>query len=385
MPRKHRPRTTTLYLPPPEQVEAPQHNLEVLLAAQQLARERGHSFDIESFLSPAQREEYITLLEREIGKSREGSAEGQSGEGSGDGTPNEPAAKRRRTLSAGAAAHWRSRLLARQRTRSATPRIKPEPDGSVPGTPTNHSLRDRDKGKQEVVLPADRPEIQASASYWNHLLVQARESRGPQWDYNTQMLMFDQHTDKYYSQGLPEPDTPPRLPSKKLAEAPNGEPNGEDKGKAPEVAQAVPPSAQPSTPVRFPGPTPAGPGNAEPTSGGFSAPPGPVQSPQNRGPNQNQNQSQLPPHLRMQAAAQANVQAQALALGQSGGFNLNPMLMQGRAAGINPMSLMGGMGGMPMGQMGQMGQMGPQFQGGPQGQGPMVGGWGGEQGFQQNG
>jgi hypothetical protein len=84
----------------------------------------------------------------------------------------------------------------------------------------------------------------------------------------------------------------------------------------------------------------------------------------------------------MQAAAQANVQAQALALGQSGGFNLNPMLMQGRP-GINPMSLMGGMGGMQMGQMGQQFQGGPPGQG--QGQGPMVGGWGGEQGFQQNG
>jgi hypothetical protein len=167
MPRKHRPRTTTLYLPPPEQVEpAAPPSLDVLLAAQQIAHERGHAFDIESFLLPAQREEYLALLERE-------SEKGSEKHGSADaGTPNddEPSAKRPRPLSAGPAmANWRSRLLAGRRTRSATPRIKPDPDasyGSMPGTPTNHSLRDREKAKQEVVLPADRPEIQASASYW---------------------------------------------------------------------------------------------------------------------------------------------------------------------------------------------------------------------------
>ncbi|CAK9780189.1 hypothetical protein CC85DRAFT_326319 [Cutaneotrichosporon oleaginosum] len=383
MPRKHRPRTTTLYLPPPEQVEpAAPPSLEVLLAAQQIAHDRGHAFDIESFLLPAQREEYLAYLESESERSSEKRGTGEAETP----TEDEPAPKRPRPLSAGpAASHWRSRLLTGRRTRSATPRIKSDPDanlGSMPGTPTNHSLRDREKSKQEIVLPADRPEIQASASYWNHLLVQAREARGPQWDYNTQMLMFDQHSDKYYSQGLPAPPTPPRPPPKKLEEVPNGEPNGEGKGKAPEIAPArqQPPPPPPSGMLpRFSNAAGGSGGSASGSvSGSVSGPSpsaGPAQSPQN--PSQSPSQNQLPPHLRMQAAAQANVQAQALALGQSGGFNLNPMVMQGRP-GINPMSLMGGMGGMQMGQMGQ-------FQGGPQGQGPMVGGgWGGEQ-FQQNG
>jgi hypothetical protein len=219
MPRTPRPRSTTLYLPNPGvpaagssgSTPAPAPTLEVLLVAQQIAHARGHTFDIDSFLSPEQRDEYLSLLAardddlHDDEEQREGTSEPQ-GEGSnrgdsdtnGNGNSDGPQTdtdsvtpegeKRERTPSAGpgddrgplkrarlaahasplAQAYWRQRLD----RMSSTPRIKAEDEGTpapvvAPSpTPSYTSHWARRHEPPPPLTAADRAEIQESAQFW---------------------------------------------------------------------------------------------------------------------------------------------------------------------------------------------------------------------------
>lgn len=182
------------------------------------------------------------------------------------------------------------------------------------------------------------------------MLIQARASRGPQFDYNTQQLQVDRGSEQYYNHGQPPAATPPASPNNE--EIPNGT-NGQP------LPQGTPLGARPSSSSSRMAQSPM-PVMTTPLSNPQSLP---SASPQHL---------QRPPSMAQahaQAQAQAQVRAQALALGQAAEQGLlNPVMMQGQpqVPGINPMQLMGG---MPM-QAGQFGGAGPM----------LAGGW--EQGFQ---
>lgn len=225
MPPTHKPRrNTTLYLPPPaprsdqagsssspDKAPANAPSLDVLLMAQQIAHSRGHTFDIESFLLPEQREEYLAYLSHE-GSSGEPEAETdvvevvEAVEVVENGTPEAdkpeeprsgseeteqpgprepvtpPPAKRIKTGSHSntplAQVYWKQRLdrlalAGRGRSmtpRSSTPRasVKPEPEEpGTPSTPAPHTPHHgKHKGEQLPLTPAEKASIQESASYW---------------------------------------------------------------------------------------------------------------------------------------------------------------------------------------------------------------------------
>lgn len=399
--------------------------------AQQIAHQRGHTFDIESFLTPEQRVEYAALQGEEppdlpsAGTSeRSGEASGVSGisGGSGEGAGSEgigtrereedevvgtPPAKR---IKLGpntplSQVYWKQRLdrLARVRSRSFSPSSSPSASVHLPGHPSHlpppsparsreaspspwarRELRDTPVHLRKLapVTEADKVDIAASASYWNHLLCQARAARGPQYDYNTRQLLFDRQSEAYYTQGRPprEDTSPPELAPESASDAASappgsagkdaGRPGSKDgskvvgekgeKGEKKEEKKEEKGDKDKSGTPKTNGDQP----NGTPKSG---PPPSPG-----------------PPHARLAAAqaAQANVQAQALALagvgpggggpgqespggpggpGMPPGMNpgMNPGMMMPQ--GVNPMALMGG--GPP--------PQGPMVGGG---QGPMLGG-----------
>ncbi|KAJ9113053.1 hypothetical protein QFC22_006149 [Naganishia vaughanmartiniae] len=69
--------------------------------------------------------------------------------------------------------------------------------------------------KREVALAL------GSSSWWNHLLIEARKARGPQWDENTEMYQVDRGSALYYQSTRSPPKTPPPAPPEPL---PNVEP-----------------------------------------------------------------------------------------------------------------------------------------------------------------
>lgn len=452
MPRKHRPRDTKIYVPatpqaaqpgsPSEQPDGP--SLEVLLMAQQIAHQRGHTFDIESFLTPEQRAEYAALQGEDPDPPSTGTSDRSAGAGSASGEGNTshqdggaeggstrerdeiedlstPPAKR---IKLGpntplSQVYWKQRFdqLARVRSRSFSPSSSPansthhahdhppSPARSREASPSpwaRRELRDTPVHLRKLapVTEADKVDIAASASYWNHLLCQARAARGPQYDYNTRQLLFDRQSEAYYTQGKPpRGDTPPPEPqpepekdkeggkdksdSKEKDKAEAGKEKEKDKGKevekggedggdkakeskeTPKVNGGEPPQPN-GTPKSNTSQPPPSPGQGPPGPGGPGGPGG--------------------PQVRLAAAqaAQANVQAQALSLGGVGppgqespggpgghggpvgmppgtmNPGINPGMMQ-MPQGVNPMALMGG--GPP--------PQGPMVGGG---QGPMLGG-----------
>lgn len=154
--------------------------------AQQIAHSRGHAFDIESFLPPSQRDEYIAIVSGEATPAEgsedsdtpaegEGSEAGESpssaGVGLPDGSPRP--GKRQRTSSSLAQMYWRQRIdrgLAgkdwRSGSRASTPRASVKPDPDAPSPAPAPSTPAREPKAKDVITAADRTDIQASASYW---------------------------------------------------------------------------------------------------------------------------------------------------------------------------------------------------------------------------
>lgn len=190
MPQTPRPKSTTLYLPNPDSSSEPTSStstkppsLDVLLVAQQIAHSRGHAFDIESFLAPSQRDEYLAYLASgEPSEYSKSSISASASEGAGPGasetespsagayesdSADEPPNKRARLAPSLSQMYWRQRLdrlgLPRAASAPVTPRatpreLKTEPD-SPASTPAPHH-------KKKPLTPIDKAEIRRSASYW---------------------------------------------------------------------------------------------------------------------------------------------------------------------------------------------------------------------------
>lgn len=404
MPRKARPRNTTIYIPPPgpgPEVAGAAPSLEVLLMAQQIARQRGHAFDIESFLSPEQRAEYAALQgedapndsepastgtsARSVSADGDGAADSRPGQGpEGDETTGTPPAKR---IKLGpntplSQVYWKQRLerLARVRSRSATPLKEPEPPSPArsreasPSPWRGRELRDNahhhHRKPQPPLTASDKADISSSASYWNHLLIQARAARGPQYDFNTRQLLFDRESEAHYTQGRPprEPTPPPPPPppeAENEVEKQDKERGEKDKVKDKDKEKRTQPNGD-AQGVPQPQPQQNGtPGKNRPPTPQQAQQAQQAQPPQSGPPLQSSPGQAQGTHARLAAAqaaqAQASVQAQALAMagGPDGSF-MNPGMMQ-IPQGVNPMALMGGGGA----------QQGPMLGGG---QGPMLGG-----------
>ncbi|ORX39835.1 hypothetical protein BD324DRAFT_615195 [Kockovaella imperatae] len=241
-------------------------SLQVLILAQEIARERGQHFDLGSFLTPSQRKEYHRLVHGVEGEdaleapNSPVNGQGGGGEGQVDGDvtleedtdqstrktafdhvgevtgpsqnstplptsgtpapePSQPmaavdapptptstaltetiAAKRARIQ--GMNIHWTQRRkklqeLAKLESEGITelplsPQEKPPPLPEI-GLASSFAVPSG-KGKE-----VDKGSIQASVSYWNHLLTVARKERGPQWDYNTQSYHVDRSSSDYYT------------------------------------------------------------------------------------------------------------------------------------------------------------------------------------------
>lgn len=196
MPRTHKSTKTnvTLYLPPPGVPSTPTSpSLEVLLVAQQIAHTRGQRFDIDSFLAPEQRDEYLALLrdgddkddgEGEGGGDEDEGEEVREGEEESNGEKREaepdsegkvaegsrPAkrAKLAQHASPLAQVYWRQRLHRlgnRSGSRSATPRVKNEPDEVASPAPTPTPTGPSRK-QVAPLTQKERADIQSSASYW---------------------------------------------------------------------------------------------------------------------------------------------------------------------------------------------------------------------------
>ncbi|GFZ46158.1 hypothetical protein JCM24511_04405 [Saitozyma sp. JCM 24511] len=85
-----------------------------------------------------------------------------------------------------------------------------------PATPT--TAQEKGHGGRKKEEEVDRDSVQEGASYWNHLLIQARKARGPQWDYNTQQHQVDRQSKAYYTH-MSKPNTRAESPAKQEAQA----------------------------------------------------------------------------------------------------------------------------------------------------------------------
>ncbi|KAI9638327.1 uncharacterized protein MKK02DRAFT_42714 [Dioszegia hungarica] len=213
----------------------PAPTLDVLLMAHRMAAARGEQLDVEAYMTDEMRREWFERREPFM------PAEDADGSGSrkkrrismdGDGTlhtasspstpyqpditdpaysPSHPSSKRHRTSLV--EQHWT------QRRRTYLPGdgsagahgsnsgnveeqddIISVPGGMVVPTPLLSNVGiGTGNWRRKPEVEADKEEVQASASYWNTLLIRARRDRGPQWDYSTQSYQVDRHSRAYYT------------------------------------------------------------------------------------------------------------------------------------------------------------------------------------------
>ncbi|WVW83116.1 hypothetical protein I302_105134 [Kwoniella bestiolae CBS 10118] len=251
MPRRNPPSTITLLLPSPSPSSSSSSStkpilpdtpdIEVLILAKKLAAKKGQKFDIESYLSSDQLESYRTkylgLPPKPKPKPKEATPPPPSVEPSttttaidgtqpptqtetqsdtpatpileiqsptptptGTGTPGTPAKKPFKfQIPDLSHLHWKQRAkrlaeLQREAEMIANGEI-PEPASSV----VDDSILLG--GKKGELTEKDKEGIRGSASYWNSLLISARKSRGPQWDYSLQQFQYDRFSSEYYTHG----------------------------------------------------------------------------------------------------------------------------------------------------------------------------------------
>lgn len=168
--------------------------------AQQIAHSRGHTFDIDSFLAPEQRDEYIALLAEEGASAHTAPsvteptepAELPDADTAAEATDDEfdePNGRPSKRLRIGphtplAQVYWKQRMdrlgLAGHARRSATPggpssatpKVKADPDEpgtaapSPAPTPGGTPSRKDHSAPPRPLTVAERVDIQGSASYW---------------------------------------------------------------------------------------------------------------------------------------------------------------------------------------------------------------------------
>ncbi|WVQ70113.1 uncharacterized protein L199_008338 [Kwoniella botswanensis] len=282
MPHRHRNSTSTitLLLPSPtsststsstaNQPTTEPVDIEVLILAKKIASSKNQKFDIESYLSDTQLEEYRTKYlglppkpvpapapeETKPGENATASATAVKDSTATAGpstpvisvevqspTPTPPTTNATATTPGTPTTatpvkkpfkfpdlshlHWKQRAkrlaeLQREQEMIENGEIT-EQSSSVLDDPANASAS---TGKKGELTEKDKEGIRGSASYWNSLLISARKSRGPQWDYSLQQYQYDRFSVEYYTHGKdpratpePEPETKDEDQDKELLDA----------------------------------------------------------------------------------------------------------------------------------------------------------------------
>lgn len=106
----------------------------------------------------------------------------------------------------------------------------------------------------------------------NHLLIEARRLRGPQWDYNTQLFLVDKSSPHYYTHGKPPPEDEEERVQPQKAGSNGVEAHAVDHSSASSSSRPLPPHRQSSSPAK-PTPVPERRPSATPSTYSMPLPP----------------------------------------------------------------------------------------------------------------
>ncbi|WWC69499.1 uncharacterized protein I206_103441 [Kwoniella pini CBS 10737] len=258
MTRRNPPSTITLLLPSPSSsstsliassstlpkstnkiILPPVPDLEVLILAKKIALEKGQKFDLEAYLNDDQLEEYRTkylklppkppiiipptppLINQQL-QSEEVTPgpstptieiEINTPINGNPSTPNNVETinnnntpiKKIIKIPDLSHLHWKQRAkriaeLTKEAEMIANGEL-PESSSSLFNQIDEVNTINQSGGKKGELTDKDKEVIRGSASYWNSLLISARKSRGPQWDYSLQQFQYDRSSSEYYNHG----------------------------------------------------------------------------------------------------------------------------------------------------------------------------------------